>query len=68
MTERDISTVTAAAKITGDMDCSRNQDIVALFKEGSVLNYNFCVLIKTYHLLKFVRFELFNNVFLEKHE
>ena len=42
VTERDISTVTAAAKITGDMDCSRNQDILALFKEGSVLNYNFC--------------------------
>ena len=63
MTERDVSTVTAAAKITGDLDCSRNQDIVTLFKEGTVLNSNFCVLLKTYHLLKFVEFELFNNVY-----
>ena len=63
MTERYISTVTAAAKITGDMDCLRNQDIVALFKEGSVLNYNFCVLMKTYHLLKFARFDFSNNVY-----
>ena len=63
MTERDISTVTAAAKITGDMDCSRNQDIVALFKEGSLLNYNFCVLMKTCHLLKFAGFDFSNNVY-----
>ena len=61
MTERDISTVTAAAKITSDMDCSRNQGIVALFKEGSVLNYNFCVLMKTY--LKFAGFDFSNNVY-----
>ena len=28
-----------------------------------MLNYDFCVLMKTYHLLKFVGFELSNNIY-----